>query len=106
MSNLSNKTDTENNKVGIITLYHANYNFGGLLQAYALPAALEKYIGVFAEQIDYSSSMQRQKNRLSIGEMIYKSGIAFFNALEKRNFKKRKKAFEEFSTITKEVFYF
>ena len=28
-------------KAGIVTLYHGNYNFGGLLQAYALPAALE-----------------------------------------------------------------
>ena len=40
-------------KAGIITLYHDNYNFGGLMQAYALPVALERYLGISAEQIDY-----------------------------------------------------
>lgn len=29
----------KNEKVGIVTLYHGNYNFGGLLQAY-------QYMGV------------------------------------------------------------
>lgn len=28
-------------KVGIVTLYYNNYNFGGLLQSYALPYVLE-----------------------------------------------------------------
>ena len=40
-------------KIGIVTLYHGNYNFGGLLQAYALPNAIKNYIGLEAEQIDY-----------------------------------------------------
>lgn len=93
---MANDRMDQRGKIGIITLYHGNYNFGGLLQAYALPAALEKYLGIFAEQIDYVCSMERQKSDLSIGKMIYRSGIAFLNALEKRNFKKRKKAFEEF----------
>ena len=38
-------------KAGIVTLYHGNYNFGGLLQAYALPAALEGSLNISAEQI-------------------------------------------------------
>ena len=40
------------NKAGIITTYHANYNFGGLLQAYALPKVLKEHFGIDAEQID------------------------------------------------------
>ena len=43
---------SENDKVAIVTLFHGNYNFGGLLQAYALPVALEKYLEIAAEQID------------------------------------------------------
>ena len=40
-------------KTGIITFYHKNYNFGGLLQAYALPETLKLYFNLNAEQIDY-----------------------------------------------------
>lgn len=44
-------------KIGILTLYHDNYNFGGLLQAYALQFYIsslsEKYI---VEQIDFDYS--------------------------------------------------
>ena len=50
-------------KVGIITLYHANYNFGGLLQAYALPIALKKYFEIEAEQIDYIPVEQKKKKQ-------------------------------------------
>ena len=39
---------SKNEKVGIVTLYHDNHNFGGLLQAYALPVALERYLGISA----------------------------------------------------------
>jgi hypothetical protein len=38
------------NNVGIITLYYRNYNFGGMLQAYALQSVVEK-MGVKCEQI-------------------------------------------------------
>ena len=67
------------NKVGIVTLYHNNYNFGGLLQAYALPTALKKYLGIPAEQIDYLcnngkpiTSSKYIKNRNSF---VFVSGI-------------------------------
>lgn len=40
-------------KVGIVTLYYNNYNFGGLLQSYALPYVLENVYHLNAEQITY-----------------------------------------------------
>lgn len=40
-------------KVGIITLYYKNYNYGGLLQAYALVSFLNKQ-GVLCEQISFN----------------------------------------------------
>lgn len=40
----------EKKRVGIVTLYYKNYNYGGLLQAYALQKTLEK-LGFDAEQI-------------------------------------------------------
>jgi len=39
-------------KVGIMTLYYKNYNFGGLLQAYALQKVLSKE-GFHSLQISY-----------------------------------------------------
>ena len=87
------------NKVGIITLYHGNYNFGGILQAYALPTALKKYLGISAEQVDYISLFENEKEikeKLTIGKFIYKCGVHFFNTIEKSNFKRRKKVFDRF----------
>lgn len=94
-----NERKSGKDNVGIVTLYHGNYNFGGLLQAYALPTALEKYIGIPAEQIDYVSSSgeeHRIKDSASIGKIIYKAGILFFSKLEKNNLEKRRKVFEQF----------
>lgn len=89
-------------KVGIITLYHGNYNFGGLLQAYALPAALKKYFDVSAEQISFCFPTYENttKEKITIERIIYKFGIAFFNAFVKNNLKKRKKAFDRFMEET------
>ncbi len=39
-------------RVGIITIYYRNYNYGGLLQSYALPIFLNK-IGYEAQQITF-----------------------------------------------------
>lgn len=93
---------TEKIKIGIVTLYHNNYNFGGLLQAYALPTALKKYLGIPAEQIDYlflpeqETKTEKPKNNISISKIINLVGFLFFNRLEKSNLNKRKKAFEKF----------
>lgn len=86
-------------KIGIITFYHGNYNFGGLLQAYALPTVLEKCFGISAEQIDYiymPEQGEKKKEKLSIGKIIYKAGIIFFDRMEKKNINKRKKVFDQF----------
>lgn len=44
-------------KVGIVTIYKANYNYGGLLQAYALQRAIAKQ-GYLCEQLYYDYSVQ------------------------------------------------
>ena len=88
-------------KTAIITLYHRNYNFGGLLQAYALPAALEKYLGLPAEQIDYAlcpaeAEEQTEKEPVSLLNRIYAFVWRISNCLEKRYFINRKRMFDEF----------
>lgn len=96
------KETKEKSKIAILTLYHNNYNFGGLLQAYALPTALKKYLGIPAEQIDYlflpeqETKTEKPKNNISISKIINLVGFLFFNRLEKSNLNKRKKAFEQF----------
>ena len=91
--------------VGIVTVYHKNYNFGGLLQAYALPVALKKYFDLEAEQIDYvdsyiSDSDQNREEKLSlvmcIYQFVYRIGILFFAKLNEKRLFQRKKAFESF----------
>lgn len=95
----------EKNKVGIITFYHGNYNFGGLLQAYALPAAFQKYFGLYAEQIDYFTKYDvdhaaRRCNAKGcgnvIGNLTYRLGILFFRTIEHSNLSKRKTSFDHF----------
>lgn len=44
-------------KIGIITLFHENYNYGAVLQAYALQKAIES-IGNTAEIIDYDRTVE------------------------------------------------
>lgn len=89
----------EQNKIGILTLYHDNYNFGGLLQAYALPVALKKYLGINAEQIDYVFTPEKNDKNItnvSSQSIIYKLGVIFFNKLEKNNLSKRRNVFDQF----------
>ena len=86
-------------KAGIVTLYHGNYNFGGLLQAYALPAALEGSLNISAEQIDYIFKWQErpaEKSTPSLKNLINTMGYRFFTRLETKNLQKRKRAFEAF----------
>lgn len=100
-----NKRVCEKNKAGIITLYHGNYNFGGLLQAYALPKVLKDYFKVEAEQIDYIPIEKKAKKKDNCNkqaifprlyQIIYKFGIIFFDVLCKKNLCQRKRAFDEF----------
>ena len=94
---------SKNDTVGIITFYHENYNFGGLLQAYALPTAIQKYFGLSAEQIDYALSIGRDNSASHshakvclMGNPVYRLGIWFFSRLEHTNLSKRKAAFDQF----------
>lgn len=87
-------------KVGIVTLYYKNYNFGGLLQAYALPKIIRKQFKIDAEQISFSlcavddgavNNMYIKKNNV-----IYQMAIKIFAQIEKRNITTRKRKFEQF----------
>ena len=92
------------NKIGIITLYHGNCNFGGLLQAYALPKVLKEHFGIEAEQIDYVPTVQsvkeEQDNKKGIAkcfyQIIYNFGIFFFDKVNKKKLNRRKQAFDSF----------
>lgn len=89
-------------KVGILTLYHKNYNFGGLLQAYALPIALHKYFEFESEQIDYKyAPTYIQKENLferpyNMQNFLYKCAIYFFSFLLNPKLSKRKKKMDQF----------
>lgn len=48
------------NKIGIITLYHNNRNYGGLLQAYALQKEVES-MGYDCEVINYTQDQRIYK---------------------------------------------
>ena len=86
-------------KTGILTLYYNNMNYGGLLQAFALPFVIQKHIGIPAEQIRYSqqntdTDLCTSKSKTSLS--IYQLGINFFSALTSNKRSIRKKSFLEF----------
>ena len=119
-------------KVGILTFYYNNDNFGGQLQARALVKALDSLEGIDAEQIQYDNL--RSWQRLSYKTRLFKSiqqafsggignGISFLlsrikaekeinNSASlqdkiKKKLECRKKAFDEFCAETphsKEIF--
>lgn len=99
-----NGKKSEKNKVGIITLYHGNYNFGGLLQAYALPKVLKEYFGIEAEQINYVPTEQKIKKKKQgknnilqyLYKIVYNLGIVFFAGVHKKHLFQRKQVFDNF----------
>lgn len=102
---LEDKRIIEKNKVGIVTLYHNNYNFGGLLQAYALPKVIKEHFGIEAEQIDYIPAEQKTKIKPNndkksvlqyLYQLVYNFGIVFFGTIGKKNLYQRKQAFDSF----------
>ena len=90
-------------KVGIVTLYYNNYNFGGLLQSYALPYVLENVYHLNAEQITY---MLHQDDVLNVGDnkaekktvcqIGYQVLVNIICKLEESNLIQRKKVFDTF----------
>ena len=86
-------------KTGILTLYYNNMNYGGLLQAFALPFVIQKHLGIPAEQIRYSqqntdTDLCTSKSKKSLS--IYQLGINFFSALTSNKRSIRKESFLEF----------
>ena len=82
-------------KVGIISLYYKNHNYGGLLQAYALTSYLNKH-GIDAEQMswDFLDGLKKGKKRThhyrSIGIIVKRCIIFLIEWANKRNQNKRK----------------
>ena len=74
-------------KAGILTLYYENYNFGGLLQAYALPQILNTKFKIDAEQIRYSLDVEEkcedksENKRLKLDSIAYKKALARMKTL-------------------------
>lgn len=89
-------------KAGILTLYYENYNFGGLLQAYALPKILNTKFKIDAEQIRYSLDVEEkcedksENKRLKLDSIAYKMGIYVFSKMKEKKIHARKRVFEEF----------
>lgn len=86
--------------IGIVTFYYKNYNFGGLLQAYALPKALGNYFDILAEQIKYDYGLEaEQENNGNYIKKSYKSlyqvGILFFSKLYEKKLNDRKKVYDK-----------
>lgn len=84
---MGKKKKTNQIKVGICTLYYANRNYGGVLQAYALCKAIERF-GYSPEMISYvdcallHSSLSRIKQCL-LGTFVKKEGT--LASIETRN---------------------
>lgn len=101
-----NETKEKKNKVGIVTSYHGSHNFGGLLQAYALPLAIKKEYDLDAEQIDYidartlNTVVKKSDENISViiqlHKIIYKMGFLFLKKINKKNLLIRENAFENF----------
>ena len=86
-------------KTGILTMYYNSVNYGGLLQAFALPFVIQKHIGIPAEQIRYpqqntDTDLCTSKSKKSLS--IYQLGINFFSALTSNKRSIRKESFLEF----------
>ena len=92
-------------KLGIVTLYYKNHNYGGLLQAYALATYLNN-CGYKAEQLSWDFNggfdpigIKSLKERKTLKS---KMRALIFNAiyiLNKKKHNKRVEVFEEFEAI-------
>lgn len=91
-------------KIGVLTLYYKNYNFGGLLQAYALVNVLTSLFECDAEQIQYNLYEDRQYEigetdnqcARSVNQFLYQCAIRVVSKMTERKIQTRKKTFEDF----------
>lgn len=96
-------------KIGIVTLYYKNLNFGGLLQAYALPQAIRIHLHRKCEQIAYDCQrrvhiptffetvISADKNIAGIKKIVKKAGADVLNNLYKKKLLSRRRKFVDFS---------
>lgn len=94
-------------RVGIISMYYKNYNYGGMLQSFALCEAISKYTNC-VEQISYDRFKQRQSTKQKAWKILKEKGIRvfirrgiratrrFFNRYVNVKLEQRNKLFEEF----------
>lgn len=80
-------------KIGILTLYYKNHNFGGQLQAYALCRYFNRLEDINCEQIAYDYKRKEEK---SIKRLIFSMYSYVFHPKVMIGLKKRKRKFETF----------
>ncbi len=83
-------------KIGILSLYYNNANYGGLLQAYALTTALNK-LGMQSEQICYDakkSTNPMKGKELGKKEKIKQFGLDYIFFVIGANWKKKYKSYK------------
>lgn len=68
------RNKTLNKKVGILTMYHQSYNYGGLLQAYALTKVISNF-GFDVVQIKYDYKSRKKK---TLSELVYYYNLSDF----------------------------
>lgn len=104
---------TDRMRVGIVTIYHRNYNHGGLLQAFALQQVIEQ-MGYYCEVLTFDSPMlSRLRQRLThyTPRQVYnvfssKIKNRFLSSSEKREImRSRKQAFEDFESTIRHSSY-
>lgn len=100
-------------KIGIVTLFHRNFNYGAALQAYALEEAL-KSLGLWAEVLDYrrcvrplsvmppESTLHKIRRKLTIrsvgdaADLALRPFIGAFQASNQEKLKERERKFFQF----------
>lgn len=78
-------------KIGILTEYYKNYNYGGILQAYALCKVIQK-MGFECEQIQYSKKANMEKVKFSSSGIIRYTADTIKNIVMNVVYRERKKS--------------
>lgn len=84
-------------KIGILTLYHNNHNYGGLLQSYALWRSVDDICQEYSRKYyvrqisyvqesgyqNYQQSLRKQKEKIKEVGRIIKYGLSYYKGLHK-----------------------
>lgn len=91
-------------KIGILTYYYRNFNYGGILQAFALPKAIES-LGYDCRQISYKGPAYNGKTKTERWEFLKGTIISFIKKLNwpilKPKIERRYRAFSVFQNEIK-----